>query len=429
MPIVEGKDYNSTYYTEGGTNMLYGLYYYYLDNSLLAGTTNNRRSMALQLPTIQSLSFLPFFNSNELTVVECDLDKEYFKISPSWANIKVYRSNVGKYTKELPNYSFQDKIDLTIDVKQPLARECYPYSYYLLSDGINPPLMIKPQDIVGNNITPVVETYITQNSKYKLYIKEMKNDSKGELEGLINNTSLLLPIGTNVYQNFLTTNGNSYQATNNLAMLENNKNLQQATRGQELNNIQNNVNGAFGLVGGITSLLSGNIVGGIGSLANTGANYYMGRRQNENNERNIKEDYNFKNYQLDTMRLATERDYINTPRTMKTLGNDAIFNLNNTNGQVKIYRYTMKPLKKSIVMNYYKTYGYRINEFKTPNYNTHKYWNFIKTSNCNIDSATIPMDSIKELETIFNSGITFWHVENNVNVGDYDKDNDYVGGY
>ena len=398
MAIIQGNDYNETFYTEGSINMLYGLYYYYLDNSLLTGSSNNRRSLALQLPTIQTLSFLPFFNKNDITILETDLDKTYFKLSPSFANFKVYRSNVGKFKKELPSFSFQEQVDYSINNNIDLALECYPYTYYLLSDGINPPLMIKPQDLIYSKITPIVETFITQNSKYKVYVKEMKTDVNGELEGIVNNTSLLLPIGTNVYNNFMVTNGNSFQATNNLAILENDKSLQQGTRGLDLQSMSNNLSGLGGLATGIGSLLSGNIGGGLMGLANTGANYYTGRKQIENSTLNLKEDYSFKNYQLDTMRLATTRDYLNTPRTMKSLGNDALFNLTNNGGKLKLYKYSMKNDRRQIISNYYKRYGYKINQFKKPNFTNKKYWNFIKTSNCNIDSSTIPHNNIKELE-------------------------------
>ena len=126
------------------------------------------------------------------------------------------------------------------------------------------------------------------------------------------------------------------------------------------------------------------------------------------------------------MNLAKKSDFLNTPRTMKTLGNDSQFNLNNTKGQLMLYTFEVEEKKKVQLKEYYKRYGYKINNYKIPNINSKKYYNFIKTVNCNIDSEQIPYEDVQGLEQIFNSGVTFWHVENGVAVGDYNVNNEDV---
>lgn len=417
MPIAEGLDTNNTQSTSTGT-MLYGLYYYYLDNSLLE--SNKDYSIPLQLPTIQTLTYLPFFNLNELTVVKSKIDSDYFKLNENYKNVDVFRLMIGGLKKELPTHNIQDSITSYYNSNYPSGLLLYPYRYFLLSDGVNPPMMIKPQELLTQNtITPVVETYITQNSKYKIYVKEFKNDTNGEINSIVNNISLLLPIGTNAYNNFLVTNGNTYQATNNIALLENDKSLSQTMNNLNLSSEQTNVSSAIGMISNLFSL-------DFGGATNSAVDFYY-RNKNYNLSKNqIQENYDFKNYQIETNMLATKKDYLNTPRTMKTLGNDALFNLDNTKGQLKLYEFRINPNQQYRLMKYYKNYGYKINKYKKPNYTSKKHYNFIKTTNCNIDSANIPLEHIRQLEQIFNSGLTFWHVETGVKVGDYTVKNDDV---
>lgn len=416
MAIVQGQDGNGT---KSGDGRLTGLYYYYLDDDLLS---SNKLSLPLQLSPIQTLSFLPFFNKNDLDVVETNLDYQYYKFNTDITNVKVYRTTPLSLKKELTSFNF----NASYLNSEEIATELYPYKYYLLSDGINPPLMIKPQDMVGNKITPIVETYLTQNSKYKIYVKENRNDKNGELESIINNTSFLLPIGTNVYNNFMMTSGNTYQATNSLAFLENNKNLNQANANLNLQSEMNLVSSIGGALGGVVGMFTGNILGGASQVGSSAINYYYNMQQNNLSRQQNQENFNFKNYQIETMNLAKKNDYLNTPRTMKTLGNDSQFNLNNTKGQLMLYTFEVEEKKKLQLKEYYKRYGYKVNNYKIPSIKSKKYYNFIKTVNCNIDSEQIPYEDIQGLEQIYNSGITFWHVENDVAVGNYNVNNEDV---
>ena len=161
-------------------------------------------------------------------------------------------------------------------------------------------------------------------------------------------------------------------------------------------------------------------------MGSSALSYYFNQQQNSLTRQQNSENYNFKNYQIETMNLAKKSDFLNTPRTMKTLGNDGMFNLNNTNGKLVLYKFSINNNKKHQLNEYYKRYGYRVNSYKIPNTNNKKYFNFIKTVNCDIDSFQIPYEDIQGLEEIYNSGITFWHVENGVKVGDYSVYNEDV---
>lgn len=70
--------------------------------------------------------------------------------------------------------------------------------------------------------------------------------------------------------------------------------------------------------------------------------------------------------------------------------------------------------------DYFSLYGYNTMEVKVPNISSRDHWNFIKTVDCKV-SGNIPTDDIVTIETIFNTGLTFWKHGNEVR--NYELDN------
>ena len=68
-------------------------------------------------------------------------------------------------------------------------------------------------------------------------------------------------------------------------------------------------------------------------------------------------------------------------------------------------------------------YGYSVNRWKSIGelIKSRKYFNYIQTTICNIIGDKIPYEDLEEIKSIFNTGITFWHVENNIDVCNYSK--------
>ena len=62
--------------------------------------------------------------------------------------------------------------------------------------------------------------------------------------------------------------------------------------------------------------------------------------------------------------------------------------------------------------HYFDMFGYRVNELKTPNTKTRRYWNFIQTVGANI-VGEIPQEAVSELKAMFNAGLTIWHDPSN----------------
>lgn len=98
-------------------------------------------------------------------------------------------------------------------------------------------------------------------------------------------------------------------------------------------------------------------------------------------------------------------------------------------GRIGFSMYSMgsKPEYIKIVDEYFSMYGYKICRLKIPNIKAaakselRPQWNYIKTTTCIIDNLNAPADVDEQLQSIYNSGITFWMNPNNV--GKYNLDN------
>ena len=67
-------------------------------------------------------------------------------------------------------------------------------------------------------------------------------------------------------------------------------------------------------------------------------------------------------------------------------------------------------------------YGYQVDLVKVPNFHSRQSWNYVKTSNACMRGA-IPSVDIAAINSILDSGITFWHT---AAVGDYSADKSII---
>lgn len=100
------------------------------------------------------------------------------------------------------------------------------------------------------------------------------------------------------------------------------------------------------------------------------------------------------------------------PPTLKgnTNGGDVNYSLGNCN--FKMYYYVIKEEYARIIDRYFNVYGYKVNDVKVPNITGRANWNYVKTIGCNF-TGDIPQQDIENIRNLFDSGITFWHNEEN----------------
>lgn len=415
-------------------NLPIGFYYYLIPRNKI-----NSATYLGYVDTIQSLTFNPFIEEADInSIVECTFNSDKYGI-PDGGIPKCYRiESFDKIEKELGNINlFSSKNDY-ISQQYPFdpKLEMYPYTYYLITDYINPPLLIKPQFVntLDNKIrVKVTTTPLSSESKYNIYVDKYKGDDKGNLEGMSNTSPLMLPVTSSIYSQFISTSMASFTQGNINAMLENDKTLSQGLASNSLqyniNKAQNNVglmNSGFNIIG---NLISGNfggvLQGALGSGVNYGLNNQINNMQSQLTQQQLNENAQLTEYEINTMTQAKITDMINTPNSIKTSGNDTLFNLVNSNQKIDIIKYQPKAKTKFKISMYFERYGYKFNEYgKLGNYiNSRKYFNFVKTNSCNIATAKVPLIHLEEIKEIFNRGTTIWHIDNGSEPLNYDVDN------
>ena len=73
-----------------------------------------------------------------------------------------------------------------------------------------------------------------------------------------------------------------------------------------------------------------------------------------------------------------------------------------------------------VIDDFFNMYGYTTNRLKKPNISSRPHWNYVKTRGAKLIGAC-PTNALKQMCSIFDSGITFW--KNASEVGNYSLDN------
>ena len=389
--------------------------------------------------TIQSLTFNPFIDEIDISsLIDCPFNSDKYGI-PDGGIPRCYRiesfDNIEKEIGIIELFESKQKYEseqLPLDPKL----QMYPFTYYIITDYINPPLLIKPQlvNVNDNRLrVRVTTTPLSAESKYNLYVDGYKGDNDGNLEGLTNTTPLMLPVTSSIYSQFISSSMASFTQGNINAMLENDLTLHQGLSSNALqyniNRAQNNmslVNGGWNAIG---NLLSGNFGGALQAAFGTGANYGLNNKindmQSQLNQTQLNERAQLTEYEINTMAQAKITDMLNTPNAIKTSGNDTIFNLINSEQKIAILKYQPKAKTMFRISMYFERYGYKYNDYgKLSNHiNSRKFYNFVKTNSCNIATAKVPLIHLEEIKEIFNRGTTIWHIDNGAEPLNYNVKN------
>lgn len=418
MSIISGNDIESSIMG----NIPVGLYYYCIPREKI-----NSATYLGFVDTIQSLTYNPFIEVDDMsTIVECSFDSDRYG-SPKGGIPKCYRMSgfdtIDKQLYELNTFPDSDNGLPTFEPKL----YTFPFRYFMITDYMNTPLVVKPELCENKTLKLRVKaTNIATESKYNLYVNGYKGDYNGNLNGIVNNSPLMLPVLSSAYSQFLATSSASFNQGNINAMLENDLSLKQGLATNSLNYRQNTTNnymqGISSGLGGIASLLSLNfagVVNGAMGVVQSGINQHFNTLSNNLNNSQLKEQNKLSNFEVSSMANAKTTDLLNTPNSIKTSGNDTLFNLVNSNRKIDIIEFGLDFRYKHRIYDYFVKYGYKINKWEKINVNSRRYFNFIKTNTCNIVGDEIPHEYLEEIKDIFNRGVTIWHVDNGANVGDY----------
>lgn len=418
MAIQVGNDQESSILE----NIPVGLYYYCIPL--------NKVSTATYLgfvDTIQSLTYNPFIEVDDMsTIIECSFDVDRYG-TPKGGIPKCYRmlfvDTIDKLLKQINAFPTSDPGMVTFEPKL----FAFPFRYFMVTDYMNNPLIIKPELCDNHTLKLRVKaTNVATESKYNLYVEGYKGDYNGNLNGMVNNSPLMLPVVSSAYSQFLASSSSSFHQGNINAMMENDLSLRQGVATNNLSfqksTIGNIMSGGANAIGAVGSLFTGNALGvanGAMGIVQAGINQHFDKLSNNLANSQLDERNKLSNFEISSMANAKVTDLINTPNSIKTSGNDTLFNLVNGNRKVDIIEFGLDFRYKHRIHDYFTKYGYKVNKWKHINVNSRKYFNFIKTNTCNIVGEKIPREYLEEIKDIFNRGLTVWHIDNGATLGDY----------
>ena len=414
-------------------NIPTGLYYYYIPGDA-KGIMNYGQYLGNN-PSILSVTYSPFADDSVVKYTEVDYDNERFKdknntvckclrivdIEP--VNKTIFTANNAMGWRKKNDNEFYD-----------MKLETYPYRYFILTDYMNEPLLIKPQLIDDNNKLDVKIKTSPISGKYRMSVTGYKGDATGKLEGVNCNLTYNLPCCSSAYSEFYAMNGNSFNQGITNSLIQNDTTLRQNTATVNLSNSQNMqstaLSGASSLVGMLANAITGNFGGAVGNgfgLANSALSRYQSQQSTDLNVSQLNETAKMKENEIISMKNAKVNDLINSPSSLKTAGNDAVYNMMINDRKIDLIEYAVTDPYMERIDNHFKRFGYAYNDWETPNVRTRKYFNYIKTSVCNIAStSTIPLEYLEEIKDIFNSGITFWHKDRGARILNYNVKNEVV---
>ena len=425
MSIQAGNDQESSILE----NIPVGLYYYCIPMNKVSSAT-----YLGFVDTIQSLTYNPFIEVDDMsTITECSFDVDRYG-TPKGGIPKCYRMQfIDTIDKELYQLASFPSSDPGMPTFEPKLF-CYPFRYFMITDYMNNPLIIKPE-LCENHVLKlrVKATNVAMESKYNLYVDGYKGDYYGNLNGMINNSPLMLPVVSSAYSQFLATSSASFHQGNINAMMENDLSLKQglatnnlAYRQATANNMMSGVASGISAIASLGNLFTGNIGGAIGGFANgamgavqAGINQHFNSLSNNLANSQLKEQNALSEFEISSMANAKVTDLMSTPNSIKTAGNDTLFNLVNSNRKVDIIEYGLDFRYKQRIYDYFVKYGYKVNRWEQININSRRYFNFIKTNICNIVGQNVPHEYLEEIKAIFDRGVTIWHVDNGADVGNY----------
>lgn len=387
-----------------------GLYFYFMNEHLPDWESGKSDSVLGNCPAIQSVQFTPFISPYDLKMFHVDYDVERFGSVGGTRNgltdtPLVFRvqaiDNPIKTLGTFKCYNPSKSIGGKRNWKNESRLYNYPYAFAMLTDNLNPPIEIKYHLCKNNTNTIKVRNTISDRCSYGLFIEGYKGDSEGKMESMVSGDAHELPCSSSAYTTWYASNKN--QVAQNVANNSANAFIQNSSLQKQL-------------LPSLLSQVTFNPMNMVQAGAGMYSSYLNNQMQQQLNNQNTQNSIN--------MAMAQANDMKSTPNTMISMGSDVYYGLDKGNKKVNLYRFGLTDEYYQKLGDYFAMFGYKQNKVMNINRRNRHYYNYIKTIGVNIKSSGVPRNHLEEIKSIYNNGVTIWHVDRNgVEVGDYSMDN------
>lgn len=408
--IIFAKDKDS--WTSENYTLPSALYFYFM-NEDLSSWDNENGSVIGNCSAIQSVQFVPFIEPEDLGLYHVPYDIERFgsidKSRPSLSNTPtVFRitaieknvKNIGSFKCYKPNKSIGGKINWRNESRL----YNYPYAFAMITDNLNEPIEVKYHLCKNNTSKVMVRNTISDRCSYGIFVENYKNDKDGMIEAMVSGDAHELPCSSSAYSQWI--------ASNKSQMSES---LRQVTQNSFLTKQQNNLGFGISSLNALSNT-SLNPVSILGAGANIAGNMVNTSLANKRANLDVQ--------QAIQSKIAQTSDIISIPNTMISMGSDIYYGLDKGKKSLHLLRFGLHIEQYKKLGDFFAMFGYKQNKILLPNIRNRHYFNYIKTVGCNIEGYNIPRTHLEELKSIFDNGVTVWHIDrDNVVVGDISNDN------
>ena len=260
----------------------------------------------------------------------------------------------------------------------------YPYCVTVLDDFKGNRVEIKNEHIVGNDLVIRTKGSLGHSNKTSYAVRDYNFKGQShEMEisdeyALINSKPNDIPIINDMLAAFIQGNRN--------------------TMGNQLDSmvwggIMGSIGGAIGTIAGASTGSIAGTASGITSTVSGAGNSVLAIQGIE----------------------AKVEDIKNVPASISKMGGSIVYESGNNFNGLYIIKKQIKPEYKKKLSDFFKMFGYKINEVKIPNFHTRRSWNYVQTESC-IITGNFNNEDLNDLKKVFDGGITFWHTDD---VGNY----------
>lgn len=380
------------------------LYYYFIEGNKIK---NIQKPVVPPVDAVIAVNHAPYIQWKNVLLREVEFDTARFPVNTSSGEkIEVDVANLQRITsmdRELvpiatgtkPKRSSKPTKDSNRSWKNEGKLFHFPYTYGLITDGMNTPLEFKYHMLSkyfsngGAEFNLWAKIPLTNMGTYSLYIDNYQGEFNGLLNNVRANKSNQLPCVSNTYMNFMSQNKAQFSTQKNLGLAQSIAGL-----------------GIAAVGAGLTATGYGATIG-IGMMASGAGMMASG-------------------YSTTSRTLAQERDLTSSPAGLNSMGSDALFDVQ---AGASLWHYRMRQTDEYMtkIGDYFAMYGYKQNKIMNPELRSRYYYNYIKTVGANVKASGVPKEHFMILKNIYDNGTTIWHADRSgVSVGNYSKDNSEV---
>ena len=252
----------------------------------------------------------------------------------------------------------------TIDGYTPKNNKCFcaPYNYLMISNNGGSDITYAWEDFSGSSAEFTMRAIVNEGCDVKLTPSNYKRtDLSGGYDWSVSLQKFpSISWSSDFYLNWQAYNSKHLEIQTNLAMAKS----------------------AVGTIGSVVSGNFGSAIGGLADIASIAEN---------------------QQHQITVAEM--------TPDTAKGNSNTGDFNFTVGKTVFTAYKMSCKAEYIRTIDNFFSMFGYKVNRLMVPNMYNRRYWNYVKTGQCNVlaNDNHIPQSDIEEIKSLFNNGITLWH--------------------